>query len=184
MNNFAIRSGFDEKHRLPAAELYMDAFGSKIGGILGRGHRGQAFIASMLQSSHAISAGFKTDQGSFVGGELSDLTSYYGWFGGVWRGLTLSVLERETEAGCLLMDGICVSKEARGKGIGTALLDAISEMAKERGLREVRLDVIDSNPRAKALYTRRGFVEGKTTQMGPLKYVFGFKSATTMRLAV
>ena len=82
------------------------------------------------------------------------------------------------------MDGICVSKEARGKGIGTALLDAISEMAKERGLREVRLDVIDSNPRAKALYTRRGFVEGKTTQMGPLKYVFGFKSATTMRLAV
>jgi len=192
MNDFAITSGFEEKHRQRAADLYMDAFGSKIGGILGT--RASEFIAKMLQPDHAISAtangkllgiaGFKTSERAFVGGELSDLTKFYGLFGGLWRGVALSVLERELEPDCLLMDGICVSKDARGQGVGSALLDAVADQAKSRGLAEVRLDVIDSNPRAKALYMRKGFEEGETSELGPLKHVFGFRSATTMRLAV
>jgi len=44
-------------------------------------------------------------------------------------------------------------------GVGSALLDAVAREAQARGLKEVRLDVIDSNPRAKALYTRKGFAE-------------------------
>lgn len=192
MNDFAIRSGFDKVHRPQAADLYMDAFGAKIGGVLGT--RGTEFIAAMLQSDHAISAvsgdqllgiaGFKTEAGTFVGGEFSDLTDFYGFFGGSWRGFLLSFLERQIEPGCLLMDGICVAEEARGRGVGSALLDAVSVDARKRGLSEVRLDVIDSNPRARALYLRKGFEEGETSHLGPLKHVFGFKSATTMRLAV
>jgi len=63
----------------------MAAFGGKVGGILGA--QGPAFITAMLQSDHAISAvsdgrllgiaGFKTEHGAFVGGELSDLRG--GW---------------------------------------------------------------------------------------------------------
>jgi len=81
MNNFAIRLGFEEAHRGDAARLFMAAFGGKVGGILGA--QGPAFITAMLQSDHAISAvsdgrllgiaGFKTEHGAFVGGELSDL---------------------------------------------------------------------------------------------------------------
>lgn len=192
MNDFAITPGFEENHRQRAADLYLEAFGSKIEGILGA--RANAFIAKMLQSEHAISAtsngqllgivGFKTNKGAFVGGELSDLTRFYGLFGGLWRGAALSVLERELEPDCLLMDGICVAQDARGQGVGSALLDAVSDLAKTRGLSEVRLDVIDSNPRAKALYVRKGFEEGETSEFGLFKHVFGFKSATTMRLAV
>lgn len=171
----------------------MEAFGAKIGGVLGP--RGTEFIAAMLQPDHAISAvsetgtllgitGFKTEAGTFVGGEFSDLTDFYGWFGGAWRGLLLSFLERQIESGCLLMDGICVDAKARGQGVGSALLDAVAQEARARGLSDVRLDVIDSNPRAKALYERKGFVEGKTSDLGPLRHIFGFKSATTMRLSV
>lgn len=193
MNNFAIRRGFEEQHRANAAHLYMEAFGAKIGGVLGP--RGTEFIAAMLRSDHAITAvagdgallgiaGFKTEEGTFVGGEFSDLTDFYGWFGGAWRGLVLSVLERKIEPSCLLMDSICVDRAARGQGVGSALLDAVTEEARTRNLSEVRLDVIDSNPRAKALYERKGFIEGETSELGPLKHVFGFTSATTMRLAV
>ncbi len=170
----------------------MEAFGRKIGGILGS--KGPEFIQSVLQSDYAITAvlngkllgvaGFKTEHGAFVGGELKDLTAIYGAFGGLWRGLTLSVLERKIEQGTLLMDGIFVTKEARGMGIGSALLDAVAREAKTRGLKEVRLDVIDSNPRAKALYKRKGFVEGATSSIWPLNHIFGFQAATTMRLAV
>jgi GNAT superfamily N-acetyltransferase len=149
----------------------------------------------MIRPDHAISAvsetgdllgitGFKTDAGTFVGGEFSDLVRFYGWFGAAWRGYALSFLERPIEPGCLLMDGICVAPHARGQGVGTALLDAVAREAEARGLSDVRLDVIDSNPRAKALYERKGFIEGQTNELGPLKYIFGFKTATTMRLAV
>lgn len=195
MDDFVIRNGFEETHRVRAAELYMQAFDAKIGFILGGKERSVEFLASVLKPDYSISAvsrdgtllgvaGFKTKAGSFVGGELSDLTASYGQFGGLWRGLLLSFLERETEPENLLMDGICVAEHARGQGVGSALLDAVSKEAEQRGVKNVRLDVIDSNPRAKALYLRKGFVEGETSHLGPLKYLFGFSSATTMRLAV
>jgi len=82
------------------------------------------------------------------------------------------------------MDGIFVAPAARGHGVGTALLDATIAEARTRGYAEVRLDVIDSNPRARALYERVGFVAKDTQQLGPLRHIFGFKSATTMVRAV
>lgn len=194
MQNFVITPGVAAHHRTEAAALFLDAFGDKLGAILGRGQRATGLLCDIIDPEFAISAvqedrllgvaGFKTDQGAFVGGELTDIQRHFGWFGGLWRGLALSVLERDVEPGCLLMDGIFVSAAARGQGVGTALLDAIADVARADGLKEVRLDVIDTNPRARALYERRGFVAGATSQMGPLRHVFGFKSATTMRLLV
>lgn len=195
MDNLTITRGLSDQHRQEAAALYMEAFGSKIGGVLGRDARAVGFIAEMLDGEHGLSAvsargellgiaGFKTPKGSFVGGELDDLMRNYGRFGGLWRGLVLSVLERKLERDCLMMDGICVAEEARGRGVGSALLDAIVAEARARELSVVRLDVIDTNLRARALYKRKGFVEGRTEQLGVFSHVFGFRSATTMRLAV
>ena len=109
------------------------------------------------------------------------MTRIYGWFGGTWRGLILSTLERDLAPGVLLMDGICVDADARGLGVGTALLDAIKEHARQADLNSVRLDVIDTNPRARALYERRGFEPMGTTHTGVLRHLFGFRSATTMQ---
>lgn len=78
------------------------------------------------------------------------------------------------------MDGIVVSDAARGQGIGTRLLAAIKDEALARGCTSVRLDVIDSNPRARALYEREGFVAGHRSDLGPLRHLFGFRSATEM----
>jgi L-amino acid N-acyltransferase YncA len=78
------------------------------------------------------------------------------------------------------MDGLFVAPEARGQGVGTALIDAITVEAKRRGYEEVRLDVIDTNPRARALYLQEGFKEVGTHSIGWLRVFFGFKSATTM----
>jgi len=62
----------------------------------------------------------------------------------------------------------------------TALLEAICQEARSRGYAEVRLDVIDTNQRAKALYEREGFVPRGTQRLGPLRHVFKFSSAVTM----
>jgi GNAT superfamily N-acetyltransferase len=149
------------------------------------------FIQDVLDPTHALCArdtdgtllgvvGFKTFASALVGGTWRDLARHYGWIGSTWRIGFLALLERDTENARFLMDGIFVSDGARGQGVGTALLHAICIEAKSRGYSEVRLDVIDSNPRARALYDREGFVAGGTHKLGPLKHIFGFDSATTM----
>lgn len=78
------------------------------------------------------------------------------------------------------MDGICVSEKARGMGVGTALLETVFQCARDTGLRKVTLDVINTNPRAKALYERRGFVAVSEESTSILKPLLGFDSATRM----
>lgn len=188
---FSIVAGFPSQHRAKAALLFWDAFRDKLHPIMKPECKALEFLEYAIDASHAVSAvspdgdllgiaGFKTNQGTFVGGNLLDLQSVYGHFGGVWRGFALSVLERPLEAETLLMDGIMVTETARGQGIGAALLSALKDKAVELHCTKLRLDVIDTNPRARALYERQGFVENETSDMGPLQHVFGFRQVTTM----
>ena len=68
-----------------------------------------------------------------------------------------SMYDRKVEKEELLMDGIAVGADCRGLGIGTRLLEEIIGTAKTHDCKYVRLDVIDINRRAKALYERKGF---------------------------
>ena len=190
-----IRSEFDPADQDRIVELYWDAFGAKLGRVMHPTAKAHQFIASVLDPTQAISAydeggtllgvaGFKTYQGALVGGTFRELATVYGTLGAGWRAGLLALLERDTENARFLMDGIFVAPAARGHGVGTALLDATIAEARTRGYAEVRLDVIDSNRRARALYERVGFVAKDTQQLGPLRHIFGFKSATTMVRAV
>ena len=51
---------------------------------------------------------------------------------------------------------LAVIPDARGKGIGKRLLDAVEEKAKELGCAKLTLEVLEENP-AKRLYERFGF---------------------------
>ncbi|MDX8346695.1 GNAT family N-acetyltransferase [Cognatiyoonia sp. IB215446] len=186
-----ITTGIPEANRAEVAALYWEAFGEKLGFVLGPKYRALIFITSVLRGDHGICAhdergrllgvaGFKTAQGALVGGDFTDLRRVYGWVGASIRILLLAALERDTENERFLMDGIFVAPEARGRGVGTALIDAICKEAKQRGYRQVRLDVIDTNPRARALYLHEGFEEVATHHLGVLRHIFGFSASTTM----
>jgi ribosomal protein S18 acetylase RimI-like enzyme len=54
--------------------------------------------------------------------------------------------------------GVGVLLEHRGKGIGSALIRAATDMAKAAGLTRIELTVRERNDRAIALYERLGFV--------------------------
>lgn len=180
--------------REAAAHLYLEAFGGKIGGILGPAPRARAFLAEILDPAHAIAAlqdgqlvgiaGYKTAQGGLMNGGLRALARHYGWLGALWRAPLLALLERRPKPGLLQMDGICVAASARGMGVGSALLSAIFALAEKAGHTGISLDVIDANPRARALYLRQGFVPMRTQHIGPLRHVLGFASSTTMIRAV
>ncbi len=195
MSDITLAQPLPESARAPAAALYWQAFSGKLGRALGPEDRALAFLSRVINPAHAIAAmgpegallgvaGFKDAKGAFVGGTFGDLAAIYGIFGAIWRAALLSLLERAPEAGVLGMDGICVDGAARGRGVGTLLLQAILAEAGRGGYHTVRLDVIDSNPRARALYERMGFEAVAEERLGPLAPLFGFRSATRMHHAL
>ena len=63
---------------------------------------------------------------------------------------------------CWLED-LYVTEEARGTGVGRALIEAAFERARARGCRRIQLDVADDNTRAIDVYRAAGFgVDGNT----------------------
>ncbi len=177
--------------RADAARLYWEAFGGKLGRVLGPDPLAIAFFERVIRTDHCLTAldetggligiaGFKTPSGSFAGGGWDDLIAVYGPFGGRWRGGILWALNREVDNDRFLVDGICVARGQRGKGVGSLLLAGLYDEAARRDYRSIRLDVVDANWRARALYERQGFMATRTESLGPLRHVFGFATSTTM----
>ncbi|WP_095589101.1 GNAT family N-acetyltransferase [Actibacterium ureilyticum] len=188
---FTVETGLRPEHRQQAARGYWRAFSRKLRYPLGPADKATSFIESVLDPTHAISAvshdgqflgmaGFKSARGALVGGGFGDLARIYGWLGATIRGALIHVLERDCADETLLMDGIFVEASARGHGVGTALLRAVEAYAASMALKRIRLDVIDTNPRARALYEREGFAASGVLSLGLLKPVFGFSAATQM----
>ena len=191
----SVRIGFAESDRAEVARLYWQAFGPKLGRVLQPEAKALVFVRRVMRADHALVAydeggrvlgvaGFKSPYGAFVGGRTSDLTAIYGWFGGQWRAVLLNLLSRDVENERFLMDGLFVRPDQRGLGVGTALVRAVVDEAARRGYGAVRLDVVDTNPRARALYEREGFRAVKVTRLGPLRHLFGFAASTVMVRAV
>ena len=55
------------------------------------------------------------------------------------------------------VDELYVAEAARGQGIGSLLLDAAEMACRARGIKALHLESGHGNPRATALYERRGF---------------------------
>ena len=54
---------------------------------------------------------------------------------------------------------VCTAPAARGKGVATAMLGALMDAGKARGVTEFFLEVRESNTPARSLYTKLGFEE-------------------------
>ncbi len=113
-------------------------------------------------------------------GLLSSIGYLAGWIVALCRTLVLQLLAGEIDNYRFLIDGICVQSGMRGQGLGQRLVEALCAEATARGYDYIRLDVIDTNWRARALYERLGFVAVRSEPIGWLRYVFGFSSSTTM----
>jgi ribosomal protein S18 acetylase RimI-like enzyme len=186
-----ILHGLGAQYKPQAAQLYWEAFGGKLGRVLGPEARALAFFTRVIRTDLCFAAinddgalvgiaGYKVPSGSFAGGSWADLTAVYGRFGGRWRGMLLGLLNREIDNDRFLLDGISVARSERGKGVGSLLLAALYQFAAELGYSAIRLDVIKDNWRAQALYERQGFQATQTAELGLLRYLFGFAASTTM----
>jgi GNAT superfamily N-acetyltransferase len=66
------------------------------------------------------------------------------------------------------VDNLSVTQESEGQGVGRALLDYVERWARDRGYREVVLDVFAGNQRAIVFYERRGYRPDHIRMVKPL----------------
>ncbi|GGV55217.1 molybdopterin-guanine dinucleotide biosynthesis protein MobC [Streptomyces pilosus] len=176
------------------AELYWDAFGRKLGPALNPADKAVPFIAAHLNTDRAVCAlldgrivglaGYQHGGRALTGGSAAAVLRAYGHLRGLHRLLLLALFERRPAPGQLVMDGIAVDPDLRGRGVGSLLIEEVAAVAAEQDCREIRLDVIDTNPRARALYERRGFTAVRTEHTPYLRGLLGFGAVTTMRRLV
>ncbi|AWK07619.1 GNAT family N-acetyltransferase [Streptomyces spongiicola] len=189
-----VRRGVPEGSAARVAALYWEAFGRKLGPALNPPDTGRAFIAAHLHHDRGVVAlsggrvvgvaGYRLGRRALTGGGVREVLSAYGMLRGLPRLAVLALLERTPDAGELVMDGIAVDAAHRGKGTGGLLLREIAAVAAENRCHRVRLDVIDTNPRARALYERHGFTAHRTEQTPYLRGLMGFGAVTTMHRPV
>jgi ribosomal protein S18 acetylase RimI-like enzyme len=194
MNSVTITRSFTEDERVRVGFLYWEAFVRKLRSGFADEATGMAVVRAALRPENMLVAR--------RGGDVVGVCGFYDAGTGAadltWSRLrrtlsipaalrarlVLSLLSRTNRPGSLVLDGICVDSSARGLGIGTALLSAATDHARQAGARTVRLSVVDGNPRAHALYERRGFVPVDSGSLGLLSPVYGFDGYTTMERAV
>ncbi|MFB6892455.1 GNAT family N-acetyltransferase [Kitasatospora sp. NPDC056327] len=182
----AVPAGAEQQ----VAALYWEAFGRKLGPALDPPGAGRAFIARHLDHDRGIVAeldgevigvaGYRLGGRGLTGGDIGDVLAAYGVFRSLPRLAVLALFERTPEPGELVMDGIAVDSRHRGLGTGGRLLTGIAAVAAEHGCHRIRLDVIDVNPRARALYERHGFTAARTERTPYLRTLLGFGAVTTM----
>lgn len=121
---------------------------------------------SLLESPDAFSSTY---------GEESSRTegAWRDWAAGRWRGGTAAVFtgraddgaavgtatgaEYEAEAGVAHVYAMWVAPNARGAGVGRALVDAVADWARDRGCDRLVLSVTESNQTARRFFEACGF---------------------------
>ncbi|SDT80683.1 Acetyltransferase (GNAT) family protein [Streptomyces sp. TLI_053] len=189
-----VRRGLPAGTERRAAELYWEAFGRKLGPALNPPDKAVPFIAAHLDADRAVCAlldgrlvglaGYRHQGRGLTGGSARAVLRAYGHLRGLHRLPLLALFERRPAPGRLLMDGIAVGPGLRGRGIGSLLIEEVAAVAAEHGYREIALDVIDTNPRARALYERLGFTAVRTERTPYLRGLLGFGAVTAMRRPV
>ena len=185
-----IHRAVPDRARHEAARLYAQAFGAKLRPGLGTGEARERFLATSLRPQQVVCAevdgvvcgvvGLNLDGDGAFSITWRSLRAHYGasaW----WRMVVLLPLHREPEKGQLLLDGIAVDARMRGRGVGGRLLGEVDRIAAEQGFARIGLSVVDSNPRARALYERHGYSATRTERVGALGDLYGgFRSVTKM----
>lgn len=170
------------------AALYFDIFRRKLGTVLGR-RAALAMIAKHLSEDRVILAseggavvgiaGLNYNGKGFFAPNRNGFLNHYGPLMGRIRAGIWESVQTHPRSHQLLLDGLGVQAELRSRGIGNALLKAVDRRARELDKIEVILEVVDSNPQAKALYERYGYRTVSTTRHWMFRFA-GFSSADLM----
>ena len=190
---YEFQIGLAEESYESAASLFDDAFEQELGAIVSSRDLRIAIYRDFLTPNTTVTAlmdgvltgliSFRQGRRRFASAEgAAKLIARLGWFRGLQATARLALLERPLADGELLMEGISVSRDWRGRGIGSGLLSKLISHARQHDIQHIRLSIIDSNPRARRFYRKMGFSSVKQTHRPRLRQRLGLPSSSEMIL--
>lgn len=108
------------------------------------------------------------------------LLKEFGFFGACWRFLFNRIAGHKTKPNEIYIRALAVDPIHRGKKIGTMILNAVFDFAKQNSYDIISLDVVNTNEGAHRLYKRLGFVDIKIRNFGSITRRAGFTSSIYM----
>jgi len=186
----AIFDHLPEAHVPAGVCLYYTVLEAKLGPVFGPLDPALAVLPGSIHPARCLVAladgllvgilGIHDQEGSFLAPSYGTMIRHYGQISGTFRTMLLMLLDSKVAPGDLYLDGIAVAPAHRGQGIGTGLIAAFENRARDNGFATVSLEVIDTNSRARQLYSRLGYQEVATHSMGPFSRLFGFRTTCRM----
>ncbi|WP_101757725.1 GNAT family N-acetyltransferase [Oceanicoccus sp. KOV_DT_Chl] len=137
----------------------------------------QQHIAVLLDGE-LIGVGAVRSAKQTTGFMLAAVHSFYQFYpllacaGVIARGLAIERVIRPPQQNVGILYHLGIAPQHQGKGYGKRLVAELLLKVKERGLSIAGLDVAVTNPGAKSLYTKMGFVE-RATYRSSLESAFG-----------
>ena len=184
-----IRFDIPIEFRKHAITLYFEAFEKKFTKLMNL-DEALNILTDLLNSEQSI---YAVQDGRLVGfagiqhgnkrlfkNSLQPFIKHLGILRGLLVAFVLSLFDRPYKDNELLMDGICIDKNMCGQGVGSLLLEEIYEIDKKNNYKTIRLDVVDTNPRARKLYEKIGFEPIISHQYPFTKKLMGFSASTTL----
>ena len=189
-----ITCGVAAAERARVGALHWEAFGAKLAPAFRDEATGRAEVTAALVADRVLVAregaqvlgvcGFHAGGRGALHWSWRATRSRLGRLAALRAAVVLAPLHRADVRGVLVLDGLCVAADRRGAGTGSALLEAAVDLAARRGDRAVQLSVVDTNPRAEALYRRRGSSVVGQGGTGPLAGLYGFRRHRTLQRPV
>ncbi|MBA4376724.1 MAG: molybdopterin-guanine dinucleotide biosynthesis protein MobC [Anaerolinea sp.] len=192
IEDIKIQHGLPSEHIHRAVEIYYEAFRRKLDPTLGSQEHSLSILTMVFEDHPDLAivalhqakivgvTGLQVGGRGFFNFKWSYFTRQFGWLRAIPKAVVMYFARRPERSGQLLMNGIAVDPSMRGKGVGTLLLQAVFEFARANCYSTVRLDVVDTNPEARCLYERMGFLPTKTYNYPFLRNIVGFSAETTM----
>jgi len=170
--------------------IFYDAFERKITAFIKSKEKAISIYEKSLNTDRIIlavedkkitgMAGLHYDDRNFTDIKYGMLKRYYSPLKSFFMYWGLRLMTPKIKEGTVRIDSLAVDKSYRGKGIGTKLIEAVIEFARQNGYSQVLLEVVDTNPKAKVLYERMGFKVKKKVNFYFLIRSAGFSSEYIM----
>ena len=188
--NIEIADSINKNQRIRAIEIFYDAFEQKIRALIKSKEKALAIYNRSLKNDQVFYAlldgnvvgliGLHYKNKTFLEFKYRDLRKYFNPLRSYFIYRIFKLTSPKIKDDALRIDSIAVDKSFRSLGIGSQLINKVFEFAKNEGFREVVLEVVNTNPKAKELYDRIGFKEEKIVRYYFLTRSAGFSSEYIM----
>jgi ribosomal protein S18 acetylase RimI-like enzyme len=185
-----IHLGMPEEMRHQAAVICYEGFRRQMESLGVSQTKGIAILERSLDVELALVAlqqdrlvgfvGLQYENRPFFQFQRSHFMQELGWLRGLLIFLLFNLSATVIQPTEMFINVIVVDAAMRGQGIGTSLINAVFEIARQNQFQAVVLDVVDTNPDAQRLYERMGFIPMRTRKYAYLRHLIGSSAVTTM----